>query len=109
MTKLETLQMIGDLLTKLDVAIGSLLPGDPKHQTLLDIRLLLDDRQRTLSRQVFNENGQNFQEVAGELAAIDGDIRRTIGDIQQIDATIANATRLLNAVTSALTTLAAVA
>jgi hypothetical protein len=42
MTKLETVHMIGDTLTQLDMLIGSLLPSDPNHRRVLDLRLLLD-------------------------------------------------------------------
>jgi hypothetical protein len=109
MTKLETVHMIGDTLTQLDMLIGSLLPSDPNHRRVLDLRLLLDDRQRRLSRQIFDEGGDLFQRAARDLAAINDDIRATMGDIGRLNTTIANVTRLLNSVTSVLTTVAAVA
>jgi hypothetical protein len=109
MTKLELIQMIGDVLTNLDVVIGSLLPSDPKHRQLLDLRLLLDDRQRVLSQQTFVENSELFQQAAQELAKIDDDIRETIRRVDRLNTTIENVTRFLNSLTSLVTTLAAVA
>jgi hypothetical protein len=62
-----------------------------------------------LSRQIFDEGGDLFQRAARDLAAINDDIRATMGDIGRLNTTIANVTRLLNSVTSVLTTVAAVA
>jgi hypothetical protein len=109
MTKLELIQMIGDLLTNLDVVIGSLLPSDPRHRQLLDLRLLLDDRQRALSRQAFVENSQEFQRAAQGIATLNADLRRTLQQIDQLNATIDNVTRFLSSLTSLVTTVAAVA
>jgi hypothetical protein len=109
MTKLELIHMIGDILTNLDVVIGSLLPSDPRHRQLLDLRLLLDDRQRALSRQAFIENSETFQRAAQDLAAINDEIRRTVRKVEQLNATLENVTRFLNSLTSLVTTFAAVA
>jgi hypothetical protein len=109
MTKLQLIQMIGDLLTDLDVVIGSLLPSDPRHQQLLDLRLLLDDRQRALSRQTFVENSEQFQLAAQDLANVNNDIRQTLRKIDEVNSTIENVSRFLNSVTSLVTTFAAVA
>jgi ABC-type transporter Mla subunit MlaD len=109
MTKLELIQQIGDVLTNLDIVIGSLLPSDPRHRQLLDVRLLLDDRQRAVSRQAFVENSGQFQQAAQELANINDDIRKTIRKIDELNSTIENVTRFLNSLTSLVTTLAAVA
>lgn len=109
MTKLELIQQIGDVLTNLDVVIGSLLPSDPRHRQLLDARLLLDDRQRAVSRQAFVENSEQFQQAAQELANINDDIRKTIRKIDELNSTIENVTRFLNSLTDLVTTLAAVA
>jgi ABC-type transporter Mla subunit MlaD len=109
MTKLELIHMIGDMLTNLDVVIGSLLPSDPRHRQLLDLRLLLDDRQRALSRQAFIENSETFQRAAQELADINDAIRQTVRKVEQLNATLENVTRFLNSLTSLVSTFAAVA
>jgi ABC-type transporter Mla subunit MlaD len=109
MTKLELIQQIGDVLTNLDIVIGSLLPSDPRHRQLLDVRLLLDDRQRAVSRQAFVDNSEQFQRAAQELANINDDLRKTIRKIDELNSTIENVTRFLNSLTSLVTTLAAVA
>jgi ABC-type transporter Mla subunit MlaD len=109
MTKLELIQQIGDVLTNLDIVIGSLLPSDPRHRQLLDVRLLLDDRQRAVSRQAFVENSEVFQRAAQELVNINNDIRQTIRNLDELNSTIENVTRFLNSLTSLVTTLAAVA
>jgi hypothetical protein len=107
MTQIEAIEIIGDVLTDLDVTIGSLMPSDPNHQALLDLRTLLDDRQRTLSRQVFSENTTAFQQVAQQLQEVDDSIRGTLRDIDHINNVIQNVTRFLNAATSLVATAAA--
>lgn len=104
MTKLELIRLIGDVLTEIDSAIGSLLPSDPHQQQLQDLRILLDDRQRKLSQQVFDDNTAAFQNAAQQLKAVNDQIRSTIQQVQKIEDTISNVTRFLDSVTSLLTT-----
>ena len=106
MTKLDVIVMIGDVLTDLDVVIGSLLPSDPNHRSLLDLRVLLDDRQRQLSQRVFDENSLAFQEAAQQLKQVNDGIRGTLRDIDHLNTTIANVTRFLNSATSLVSTVA---
>ncbi|MBB5329424.1 hypothetical protein [Tunturiibacter gelidoferens] len=109
MTKLEAVETIGDVLTELDVAIGSLMPNDPNHRALLDIRTLLDQRQLSLSRQVFDENTASFQDATTQLKGVDDDIQGTLRDIDHINTVITNATRFLDSATSLLSTVAKLA
>jgi hypothetical protein len=50
MSRLDTIKMIGDVITQIDVMRGSLLPDDPQRHDLDDQRILLDDKQKRLSR-----------------------------------------------------------
>ena len=104
MTKLELIRLVGDVLTEIDAAIGSLLPSDPHQQPLQDLRILLDDRQRQLSRQVFDDNTPAFQAATQQLQGINGEIRSTIQQVQKIEDTIDNIKRFLGSVTSLMTT-----
>jgi hypothetical protein len=102
MTQLEAVVLIGNVLTEIDVAIGSLMPSDPRQRQLLDLRLLLDERQRRLAREVFDTNTEAFQQAAEELTAINNSIRGTIRDVANLTQTIQNVTRFLGAVTNLL-------
>ena len=82
MTRLEVIQMIGDLITEIDVARGSLMPDDSNRHTLDDQRILLDDRQRKLSQSLFNDNSQAFQDAAAKLATINEEISGTIKSVK---------------------------
>jgi hypothetical protein len=108
MTKLELIRLIGDVLTEIDMQIGDLLPNDPKQRELQDLRLLLDDRQRRLAGQAFNDNTTAFQRAAEELQSINGDIKQTIADVARIQDTINNVTRFLNSLTTLATVVGAV-
>ena len=57
MTQLEVIRMIGNILTEIDVVVGSLVPGDPDLTRLQDLRRLLDVRQLIL--QPFGLRGQH--------------------------------------------------
>ena|SRR6187399_2695978 len=103
MTQLEVIRMMGDVLTEIDVAVGSLLPGDPNLTALQDLRRLLDSRQLVLSRQVFDDNTTRFQQAAGELKAVNDDIRGAIRRIENMTKVIENVTRFLTAATKFLT------
>ena len=107
MTKLELIRLIGDVLTEIDMAIGSLLPSDPHQPRLQDLRILLDDRQRKLSQQVFDDNAAAFQSAAQQLQGINDQIRGTIHQVQKIENTIDNIKRFLDSVTSLVTTVGA--
>jgi hypothetical protein len=105
MTQLEVIRMIGDVLTEIDVAVGSLKPGDPDMIRLQDLRQLLDARQLILSRQAFDDNTARFREGAERLRAVNLEIK---GSIKRIDDTIAaihNVERFLDSVTSFLSTI----
>jgi hypothetical protein len=107
MTQLDVIKMIGDRLTEIDVAVGSLLPDDPNLVRLQDARRLLDARQLALSRQVFDDNTSRFTDAADRLKSVNDAISGTIGRIDHMETVIANVTRFLGAVTSFMTTIGA--
>ena len=108
MTQLDVIRMIGDVLTEIDVAVGSLLPDDPKLVRLQDLRRLLDARQLALSRQVFQDNTELFQSAAAELKTVNDEIRGSIRQVDNLIAVIANVTRFVDSVTSFMGTIGAV-
>jgi hypothetical protein len=81
MTRIQMIQALGDLLTRLDVVRGSPLPNDPNRQVLDDLRLLLDDRQRRLSREQLDEGTAAFRAAEADLARLNGEVRQTIDGI----------------------------
>jgi hypothetical protein len=107
MTKLEIIRMIGDVLTEIDVTVGSLPPGDPNIVELQDLRRLLDARQLMLSRLAFDENTARFQDATARLAAVNREIKGTIQRIEHMIGVIENVTRFLDAVTSFMVTIGA--
>ena len=100
MTQLDVIRMIGDVLTEIDVAVGSMLPDDPNLVPLQDARRLLDARQLALSRQIFDDNTVRFQTAAEKLKAVNNDIRGTLRRLDDMVTLMTNVNRFLNAVTS---------
>ena len=105
MTQLDVIRMIGDVLTEIDVAVGSLTPNDLQTIKLQDLRQLLDARQLILSRKVFDDNTAAFQHAAGALKRVNDEIRGRIGRIDDMIAVLHDVTRFLDAVTSLMTTI----
>jgi len=98
MNRIQMIQAIGDLLTRLDVLRGSLLPNHPERQALNDLRLLLDDRQRRLSQQHFDENTEAFRVAAADFRKVNADVRQTIDRVERLIDTMTHVRRLLSAV-----------
>ena len=103
MTRLDIIRMIGDVLTEVDVAVGSLVPGDPAVMRLQDLRRLLDARQLMLSREAFDENTVRFRDAAERLRSVNLEIEGTIGQIEDMTRVLENVTRFLDAVTRFMT------
>jgi hypothetical protein len=103
MTQLDVIRMIGDVLTGIDVAAGSLMPDDPNLVRLQDQRRLLDARQLILSRQLFDENTARFQSAAADLSAVNEQIRGRLGRIEDMIGVLHDVARFLDAVTRFMT------
>jgi ABC-type transporter Mla subunit MlaD len=106
MTRLDVIQLLGDLLTQLDVARGSLLPSDGRRPVLDALRDALDGRQATLVKLQLRENTAKYKKVTADLAAVNGEIQATIDDIEKFVGTVDAIGRLL-VVVDELTKLAA--
>jgi hypothetical protein len=105
MTRLDVIKMIGDVITDIDVARGSLLPDDPSRHQLDDLRILLDDRQRKLSQAAFDDTTQQFQDSAKKLQAVNDQIKGSIQQLDKIVSVLSNIKTFLDAVTSLMTTI----
>ena len=106
MSKLETIQMIGDVITQIDVVRGSLLPNDPQRHAIDDQRILLDDKQKRLSRAVFDDSTEAFKDGAAELATINGQIQDSLDKVDSLLNTLQLIESFTNAVTSLLAAVA---
>jgi hypothetical protein len=101
MSGLDTIQMIGDVITKVDVLRASLLPDDPQRHDLDDQRILLDDKQKRLSRAVFDDTTVAFTDGAAKLAVINGQIQESLDKLDSL----LNTLQLIESFTNAVTTL----
>jgi hypothetical protein len=101
MSRLDTIQMIGDVITKIDVMRGSLLPNDPQRHDLDDQRILLDDKQKRLSRAVFDDTTQAFNDGAAKLAVLNGQIQDSLDKLDSL----LNTLQLIESFTNSVTTL----
>jgi hypothetical protein len=101
MSKLDTIQMIGDLITRIDVMRGSLLPNDPHRHDLDNQRILLDDKQKRLSRATFDDTSPAFNDGAAKLAVINGQIQNSLNRLDSL----LNTLQLIESFTNAVTTL----
>jgi hypothetical protein len=105
----DTVEMIGDKITEIDMAIARLAPSDPNAAALMQLRLQLDQQQRTLVTQAFDENSAQFQSAAASLQAVNTSIGDSIQQIEHIATVIGNVTRFVTSVTNLVTTVAGLA
>jgi|SRR5579859_5445600 len=105
MNRLDIIKMLGDVITEIDVARGSLLPDDPNRHRLDDLRVLLDDRQRKLSKATFDDGTQQFQDAAQKLKAVNDQIKGSIQQVNQIVTVLTNIGTFLDEVTSLIKTI----
>ena len=107
MTKLQVIQLIGVVIRQIDNVIDDLPPGDPNQQRLQQQRDALDDQQRRLAIEVFNENDAAFQNATQQLQAANAGIQASLDRLDNIENTIATITQFVTSVTSLLTTVGA--
>jgi hypothetical protein len=98
MTRLEAIETIGDVLTRLDVLRGSLPISDPVRLRLDDARLMLDDRQRRLARSQFDEGTAGFKATTAQLSTIITGMRADLASLERTVQTIAGVKRIVGAV-----------
>jgi len=88
MTRIELIKLIGDVLTKLDVLRGSLLPTDINRTELDSLRTRLDASQLKLSKNKFDDNTNDFIKATEDLAAINKELKITINKIEKVVTTL---------------------
>jgi hypothetical protein len=106
MTQLDIVEMIGDQLTQVDIAIARLAPSDPNAAELTALRQKLDQQQQQLVKQAFDDNTAQFQKAAEALKAVNDEIGGSIQKIDQIAATIDSVNRFLTSATNLVATAA---
>lgn len=100
MNQVDVVEMIGDMLTRIDKAIARLAPSDPNAAELTALRVKLDQQQLLLVKQAFDDNTAQFQSAAKELQAVNDNVADTIQSIERIATVIDGVTRFLTSVTS---------
>ena len=97
MTKTELIELIGDVIVKVDELSTRFLRNDPERRPLDELRDALDAAQLRLVQEQFDENTAAFQQATASLAAINADLKRTIGDVNRVVETVANLRRFVSA------------
>ena len=106
MNRLDVIRMVGDVITDIDVLRGSLLPDDPLRQKMNDYRILLDDRQQRLTREVFKDNTPAFASAAAKLKTINSQIEASLDKLDNMEATLKNIKTFIDSVTNLLSAVA---
>jgi hypothetical protein len=100
MNYIDAVEIIGNRLTEMDMAIARLAPNDPNAAELTALRRSLDGQQLLLVRQAFDENTAQFQSAAEDLKAVNDSIAGSIQRIDRIATVIDGVTRFLASVTN---------
>jgi len=98
MTQIELIKLIGDVLTKLDVLRGSLLPNEPNRTELDRLRKQLDGLQLKLSKNIFDENTSGFLKATKDLEAVNKELKKTLNKIEKIVTTLETLKRFVTVV-----------
>ena len=106
MDQIDAVEMIGNQLTQIDMAIARLSPSDPHVGELTTLRRNLDQQQQQLVKMAFDDNTAQFQEAAAALKAVNDEIAVDIQKIDRIAMVIDGVTRFLVSATNLVTTAA---
>jgi hypothetical protein len=98
LSKPDLIHIIGDVITKIDVARGSLPRDNPQRKELDSWRLRLDAKQQILTDAAFDEGTAIYQSVSVNIDGIAKDIKKTIEDVNKTQQTFENLARLASAV-----------
>ena len=104
MNQIDVVEMIGNRLTQIDMAIARLAPSDPHAAELTALRRSLDQQQQLLVKQAFDDNTTQFQEAAKDLQAVNDSVADSIQKIDRIATVIDGVSRFLTSVTNLVTT-----
>ena len=98
MTQQELIQVIGEMITIVDVLRSNFRREDPDRKTLDNIRDALDTFQRKLVRNGINDANQEFQTCTDSLKKINADIKSTAEEINQTATTLENLVKFVGVV-----------
>jgi hypothetical protein len=98
MTRIELIEFIGDVLTRLDVLIGSMLPSNPDRKPFIDARKQLDDMLLEIRKDDFNDKTQKFKNATDEIVELNKELKKTIDDLNRLVETMGTITKFISAV-----------
>ena len=88
MTRPELIQLVGDVITDVDVLRSAFSRGTQERIQLDDLRDSLDTAQRRLVRNVLQDNTQQFQSLTRSLQEVNATLRDTINDVNKVAETL---------------------
>jgi uncharacterized membrane-anchored protein YhcB (DUF1043 family) len=88
LTRLELIRLIGDVITEVDVARSNFRRETKVRRHLDNIRDELDTFQRKLVRSVIRDNTADFKDLTKSLQEVNGELRLTIQDVDEIAQTL---------------------
>ena len=98
MNKIDCIREIGDTITLVDVARGSLSPGTPRRKRLDEARSALNDRQLQLADLLFAEGSSEYQGATAQLKTVNTSVKALIAEVNKVAETFAALTKLVNAI-----------
>lgn len=98
LSKPDLIHIIGDVITKIDVARGSLPKESPERKELDSWRLRLDAKQQVLTDAAFDEGTAAYQSASVNIDGIAKGIKKTIEDVNKTKQTFEDLARLASAV-----------
>lgn len=98
MTKTACIELIGDVIAKIDTLRGDLSPNDERRKKLDKIREKLRSKQREIAKRVFNENTEEYKIATSKLTAVNRDVQQSISDLSKVVKTFAALASLVTSI-----------
>jgi predicted transcriptional regulator len=102
MTTQECIDMLEEIVVKIDTLSGSLSLDDPFKSALDEIRDILSDKSLELIGKVFNENTSTYSDAVDAVNKINKNIQTTITDIKKVAETFATLQKFVKAIDNIL-------
>lgn len=98
MKKTECIELIGDILVRIDTQRGSLSPGTPRRKKLDEFRETINQKQIELADLVFSEANNEYVKATASLKAANAEVKKVIVDIEKVAETFAALTSLVESI-----------
>lgn len=98
MTRAELIKLVGDTLTQIDTRLGSIDPRSPEAAQLWQLRMRLDEYQRTLVAHAIRDTGNDYVDANKALEDATKVLKTQLAEVNALKAQLAAVANFVGAV-----------